>query len=115
MPTIELNSRGTIRMRIPAISDTTGARVKVIFMAASFFREDDALIPCERTVLVRLHVCTRDTIAQTFHAFCNILATHIGIVRKARRGDGKRATDGPLAAVSVQPKDGETRHRQKPS
>jgi hypothetical protein len=28
-------------MRIPAISDTNGAGLKVIFMAVSLFREDD--------------------------------------------------------------------------
>jgi len=71
-------------MRIPAISDTSGAGLKVIFMVASFFREDDGLIywyltPCGRTVLVRFHVFTRDTIAQASPAFCDILATNIGI------------------------------------
>jgi hypothetical protein len=35
------------------------------------------------TVLVRLHVCTRNTIAPASRVFCDILATNIGIVRKA--------------------------------
>jgi hypothetical protein len=81
-------------MRIPAISDTSGAGLKVIFMVASFFREDDRslywdLTPCGRTVLVRFHVFTRDTIAQASPAFCDILATNIGIVRKACREGGQ--------------------------
>jgi hypothetical protein len=55
------------------------------------FREDDAskywyLTPFGRTVLVRLHVCTRDTIAPASRAICDILAANVGIVRKARRG-----------------------------
>jgi hypothetical protein len=36
-----------------------------------------------RTVLVRLHMCTRDTIAQASRVFCDILAANIGILRKA--------------------------------
>jgi hypothetical protein len=41
------------------------------------------LTPCERTVLVRLRVCTRNTIALASRVFCDILAANIGIVRKA--------------------------------
>jgi len=75
-------------MRRPAISDTNGAKAKVICMVASCFREDEAsiywyLTPCERTVLVRSHGCTRDTIAQASRVVCDILTACIGIVRKA--------------------------------
>jgi len=75
-------------MRRPAISDTSGARLKVIFMVASFFREGHAsiywyLTPCERPVFVRLRVCTRNTIEQASRVFCDILARNIEIVRKA--------------------------------
>jgi hypothetical protein len=89
-------------MRIPAISDTSGAGLKVIGMVASFFREDDGpiyeyLTPRGRTVLVRLHVCIRDTIAQASHTFCDILATNIGIVRKAcREGEQMHHTHSAL-------------------
>src|SRR5439155_22752475 len=85
-----------------ADSDTSGAGLKGIFIAASFFIEDDGsiywdLTPCRWTVLVRFHVFTRDTIAQTSRAICDILATNIGIVRKScREGEQMHHTRSAL-------------------
>jgi hypothetical protein len=54
------------------------------------------------------------TIAPVSYAICDILATNVRIVRKTCREE-KRTIGVPLAVVSVQPTDGETRHREKPS
>jgi hypothetical protein len=67
-------------MSRPAISDTSGAKAKVICMVASLYWY---LMLFGRTALVCLHVCTRDTIAQASRVCCDILAANIGIVRKA--------------------------------
>jgi hypothetical protein len=52
---------------------------------------------CLETCETPLHACIRTTIAQASHAICDILATNIGIVRKACR-EGKCTTRVPRAA-----------------
>ncbi len=57
----------------------------------------------------------QETIAQGSSAICDILATNVGILRKACRGEDRRTVSVSRATISVPPTYGEPRDRDKPS
>ena len=57
---------------------------------------------CPETCETPFHACIRITIAQPFHAICDMLAKNVEIVRKSCRGEGRHPQRVPCVAGRVQ-------------